>query len=119
MRKFVWTILSFMDMIILIICFVTFQTQSGDGYLGLFIIYPELLIAIGIVRIILVKKHKVGFVYKFQEFLYVPFLLLSFFLHLNNEQIKIFGQIFTTIAFFICIALSIMVIFSEKKEDAK
>ncbi len=115
MRKFVWTVFSFVDLTIFVICFVTLQTQHGDGLLGFIYFYPELLVVIGVLRMILVKNYKVGFINKFQEFLYIPLLILPFFLPINNEQLKITGQIFMVIAFFACFTLSVMAIFSEKK----
>ena len=119
MRRFLWTVLSLVDLAIFVICFITFQTQQGDGFLGFFYIYPELLLVIGFVRLILVKYHNVGFVNKFQDFLFIPLLILPFFLPINNEQIKIAGQIFMVVAFFTCFTLSIVAIFSEKKQYAK
>lgn len=113
MRKLLLSVLSIVVLVILVISFITYQTQSGDGYLGILFVYPLIFVLIGVFRLILLKKHTVFSLYRYQEFIFIPLLVLPIFIDGNVAHQKVNGQIATLIGFITCFCLAAIVLFID------
>jgi hypothetical protein len=96
-------ILSLMSAFLIIASYWMYLGSPGEDYLVIFYIVLG-LIAVGIARIIFYSKIKKLKIYRLQDFITIPIIMYTIFIHGNHEQEMLQGQHLSLIALLLNIA---------------